>query len=100
MQRAAGSKNIDAQMIRLPGTSRPSLLALALAGVLSSCVTYPDREVPITPESAVLAVDVRYWVPWGFDPSLVQALFVRGPIHTGMEALPELIPATLVTGSP
>jgi hypothetical protein len=44
-------------------------------------------------------VDVLFPTPLGRDPSLIQVFLVRGPIHAGMEQLPELIPASFVKNS-
>jgi hypothetical protein len=41
-------------------------------------------------------VDVVFPAPLSRDPSLVQVFFARGPIHGGLEELPDLIPATFV----
>jgi hypothetical protein len=49
--------------------------------------------------SSLLAVDVRFPVALGRDPSLVRAYLVKGPIHGGLERLPELVPASFVKGS-
>jgi hypothetical protein len=46
-----------------------------------------------------LAVDVLFPAPRSRDPSLVQVFFVRGPIHGGLDELPELIPASFVKWS-
>jgi hypothetical protein len=71
---------------------------MALVPLLSSCQSMPT-DVSILPRSSLLAVDVLYPIPLSRDPSLVQAFFVRGPIHGGLEELPELIPASFVKWS-
>jgi hypothetical protein len=67
--------------------------------LLSGCQSTPETDVAISPSSSLLAVDVLFPAPLGRDPSLVQVFLVRGPIHAGMEDLPELIPASFVKNS-
>jgi hypothetical protein len=59
----------------------------------------PATDVPISSKSSLLAVDILYPAPLSRDPSLVQVFLVRGPIHGGLEELPELIPASFVKRS-
>ncbi|NIW86578.1 MAG: hypothetical protein GWN09_08285, partial [Gammaproteobacteria bacterium] len=66
--------------------------------LLSGCQSVPT-DVSISSKSSLLAVDVRYPIPLSRDPSLVRVFFVRGPIHGGLEELPELIPASFVKWS-
>jgi hypothetical protein len=71
---------------------------MALVPLLSSCQSIPT-DVSISSRSSLLAVDVLYPIPLSRDPSLVQAFFVRGPVHGGLKELPELIPASFVKWS-
>jgi len=80
-------------------TSRCLLFGLTAVSLLSGCRSTPATVVSLPSESSLLAVDVRYPSPRGRDHSLVQAFFVRGPIHAGLEELPELIPASFVKRS-
>ncbi len=83
-------------MSRTSGTFRFLLPWMALVPLLSGCQSIPATDVSISSKSSLLAVDVLFPVPLGRDPSLVQAFFVRGPIHGGLEELPELISASFV----
>jgi hypothetical protein len=81
-----------------PGTARFLLLWVALVPFLSACQSTATG-VSISSKSSLLAVDVLYPFPLSRDPSLVQVFLVRGPIHGGLEELPELIPASFVKRS-
>jgi len=83
----------------MPRTARFLLLGTALVPLLSGCQSLPAPDVSITSASSLLAVDVLFPVPLGRDPNLVQVFLVKGPIHDGLEELPELIPATFVKSS-
>lgn len=85
-------------MGHLPRSLRWLLLSAALAPLLSACESVPT-DISISSRSSLLAVDVLFPAPLSRDPSLVQAFFVKGPIHGGMVELPELIPATFVKWS-
>ena len=80
-----------------PGTPRFLLPRLALLPLLAlpGCQSIAT-DVSVSPKSSLLAVDVRFPAPLSRDPFLVQVFFVRGPIHGGLEHLPELIPASFV----
>jgi len=86
-------------MSRSLGTFRLLLPWMAAVSLLSGCQSFPAADVSISSKSSLLAVDVLYPVPLSRDPSLVQVFFVRGPIHGGLEELPELIPASFVKNS-
>jgi hypothetical protein len=79
-------------------TSRLLLLWTALLPLLPGCQSIP-APVSLPPTSSLLAMDVLFPIPRSRDPSLVQVFLVRGAIRVGMEALPELIPATFVKNS-
>lgn len=81
------------------GTSRLLLAWMTLVPLLAGCRSAPATDVSISSRSSLLAVDVLFPEPLSRDPSLVQAFFVKGPIHGGMEELPELVPATFVKWS-
>ena len=86
-------------MSRARRSPRFLLLWLALVPLLSACQSTPAADVSISPESSLLAVDVLFPAPLSRDPSLVQVFFVKGPIHGGLQQLPELIPASFVKWS-
>ena len=86
-------------MGRTPGTPRCLLSCVALVQLASGCQSTPVADVAISPQSSLLAIDVVFPVPLGRDPSLVQIFLVKGPVHRGLEELPELIPASFVKGS-
>ena len=67
--------------------------------LLSGCQSVPVTDVSISPTSSLMAVDVLFPAPRSRDPSLVQVFFMKGPIHDGMDELPELIPASFVKWS-
>ena len=69
---------------------------MALVLLLSGCQSVPATDAAISPGSSLLALDVVFPAPLSRDPSLVQVFFVKGPIHAGLEELPDLIPATFV----
>jgi len=69
---------------------------LALLSLLPGCQSAPMTMHAVPSNSSLLAVDVVFPAPLSRDPSLVQVFFVRGPIHAGLDELPELIPATFV----
>ncbi|MBW2288703.1 MAG: hypothetical protein JRG90_12865 [Deltaproteobacteria bacterium] len=83
-------------MGQLPRTARTLLLWMALVSLLSGCQSLPVTGVAISSDSSLLAVDVVFPAPLSRDPSLVQVFFARGPIHDGLDQLPDLIPATFV----
>ena len=83
----------------MPGTARLLLCLLVLGSFLSGCQSTPVSDVSISSESSLLAVDVSFPAPMSRDLSLVQAFFVKGPIHRGLEELPSLIPASFVKWS-
>jgi hypothetical protein len=72
---------------------------MALAPLVSGCQSPPPADVSISPKSSLLAVEVVFPAPLSRDPSLVQALLVKGPIHRGLKEIPELIAPSFVKGS-
>ena len=77
-------------------------MALALwTGLLlgtAGCKTAPVSDIEITPRSSMLAVDVVFPALIR-EPALVQVYLVRGPVHAGLQTLPELVPSTFVKWS-
>lgn len=72
---------------------------MALVPLLSGCRSLPVEDVPVSSKSSLLAVDVLFPFPLSRDPSLVQVFLVKGPVHSGLEQRPALIPATFVKKS-
>ena len=85
-------------MSRAPGCPRSLPFWLTLISLVAGCQT-PTPGGPAPPDSSMLAVDVRFPFPQSRDPALVQAFFVRGPVHAGLEELPVLIPSSFVKNS-
>ena len=75
------------------------VLGIALASMLAGCESLPIPTGGVGRESSVLGVEVRFPFPRSRDPSLIRVYLVRGPIHAGMQELPEPIPATIVKES-
>lgn len=104
MQLSLGSTG-RANRLYLPAVSRLSGFSclfrawLALLPLVSGCQSNPFTDVFVSSESSLLAVDVAFPARMSRDPSLVQVFFVRGPIHAGLDELPELVPATFVKWS-
>jgi len=86
-------------MGRNPGAARTLLPWLALVSLLLGCQSLPAGNVTLPSSSSLLAIDVVFPEPLSRDPDLVQVYFVRGPIHGGVDELPELIPASFVKWS-
>ena len=89
-------------MRRARGAARPLLppiASLALLASLPGCQSTLSSVVTISSKTSILAVDVRFPVPLGRDPDLVEVFLVRGPVHASMTELPELVSATFVKGS-
>jgi hypothetical protein len=86
-------------MGRASATARRLLSWLALASLLSGCQSAPTTNVTLSPASSLLALEVVFPAPLSRDPDLVEVFFVRGPIHAGLDELPDLIPATFVKWS-
>jgi len=72
---------------------------MTFVALLSGCQSVPVTAVSLPPSSSLLAVDVLFPAPLSRDPSLVQVFLMKGPIHDGLDELPELIPATFVKWS-
>jgi hypothetical protein len=72
---------------------------MVLVSLLSGCQSLPATDVFISSKTSILAVDVLFPIRLSRDPSLVQVFFVKGPIHGGLDELPELIPASFVKWS-
>jgi len=72
---------------------------MTFVALLSGCQSVPGTDVSISPKSSLLAVDVVFPAPLSRDPSLVQVFLMKGPIHNGLDELPEVIPATFVKES-
>ena len=72
---------------------------MTFVALLSGCQSVPRADISISPKSSLLAVDVVFPAPLSRDPSLVQVFLMKGPIHNGLDELPELIPATFVKES-
>jgi hypothetical protein len=86
-------------MSQTSGAARTLLPRLALVLLLSGCQSAPTTGVALSSSSSLLAVEVAFPVPLGRDPSLVQVYFMRGSIHSGLDELPDLVPATFVKWS-
>ncbi|HEY8156127.1 MAG TPA: hypothetical protein VII72_18500 [Myxococcota bacterium] len=81
------------------GTARRLLPGIACAALLAACQVVPVQNVPISPQSSLLAVDVVLPVFLRRDLSLVQVYFMKDPIPDAAGELPELIPASFVKWS-
>ncbi len=75
------------------------MLVAALVLLLSSCQSVPPKEIPVSPDSSVLGVDVAFPVPLSRDPVLTGVVFLKEPLHGRLEEAPELIPASWIKGS-
>jgi hypothetical protein len=86
-------------MGRASVTARTLLPWLVLVSLLTGCQSAPATKIAISRATSLLALDVVFPVPLSRDPDLVQVFLVRGPIHAGLDELPDLIPVTFVKGS-
>ena len=70
----------------------------ALTLFLSSCQSVPPMEIPVSPNSSVLGVNVTFPLPLSPDPVLTGVVFLKEPGHDQLEEA-DLVPASWITGS-
>jgi hypothetical protein len=83
----------------MPRRLRCSTLLAALVLLLSSCQSVPPTEIPVSPDSSVLGVNVAFPVPLSRDPILTGVVFLKEPRHGQLEEAIDLVPASWIKGS-
>jgi hypothetical protein len=71
----------------------------ALLLLSSGCRSVPPREIPVSPDSSVLAVDVIFPLRLSRDPVLIGVVFLKEPLHGRLDDARETVPASWIKGS-
>ncbi len=83
----------------MPEKLQFGMLSAALTLLLSSCQSVPPTEIPVSPDSSVLGVDVTFPLPLSPDPVLTGVVFVKEPCHGQLAEAIDLVPASWIKGS-